>query len=107
MYTSQLCVLKLGHSLLERQDVTRGKQEWYRAHRRDAEDSVIAEGRMASDQFVVLLLTYLIKKCYGRELEEALTKVYLQAAKWGRQKKGRFGARRAMYFEVVKHLLFN
>lgn len=49
-----------------------------------AEDSVLV--RMASDQFVILLFTYLIKKCYGRKLEDALTKVYLQAAEVGRGK---------------------
>lgn len=64
--------------------MARGKQEWYPGHPRDAEDSVLAS--MALDQFVVLLLTYLIKKCYGRKLEGALTKVYLQAAKVGRKK---------------------
>lgn len=70
----------------------RGKRkktlEWYRTHPRSAEDSVLAKVVMASDRFVVLLLTYLIEKCYGRELEDALTGVYLQAARVGVERKG-------------------
>lgn len=68
--------------------MARVQQEWYHGHPHNAEGSVLFS--MASDQRVVLLLIYLIKKCYGRELEDALTKVYLQykQQKTGKENKG-------------------